>query len=309
MDEQENFNEDLSIEEAVATVVADLPEAVQRFVTGPERDEVSLDLTRKYGLHADQAGDFEHAYMFLLLGLQTPEEFARKLRDVGLPETTIQGLATDMNERVFKKLRKEERLKSSVLTAPNIPKPPQVPVMEVGNRDIPPNLPGQYVPPETPPFATQTVPQSTATPPPSPLPAYSVPLMQNAPVLYQPLPTTPIYNNPAPVPPTPETYHQATRTMARDMELATQGYQGQAAQPVFQSAPAPVQYAPVPAPIVPPAQPFVPSPQAAPTPEPLQPNYSSPATAPVRLTPVDRVHTNAPITKEYGSDPYRESIE
>src|SRR3989344_4886731 len=283
MDEQENFNEDLSIEEAVATVVADLPEAVQRFVTGPERDEVSLDLTRKYGLHADQAGDFEHAYMFLLLGLQTPEEFARKLRDVGLPETTIQGLATDMNERVFKKLRKEERLKSSVLTAPNIPEPP--------------------------PFATQTVPQSTATPPPSPLPAYSVPLMQNAPVLYQPLPTTPIYNNPAPVPPTPETYHQATRTMARDMELATQGYQGQAAQPVFQSAPAPVQYAPVPTPIVPSAQPFVPPPQAAPTPEPLQPNYSSPATAPVRLTPVDRVHTNAPITKEYGSDPYRESIE
>ncbi|HEX8591226.1 MAG TPA: hypothetical protein VF696_00530, partial [Candidatus Paceibacterota bacterium] len=43
---------------------------------------------------------------------------------------------------------------------------------------------------------------------------------------------------------------------------------------------------------------------------PSAPAYTPPPiTAPVRLTPVDRTYGRAPITKEFGSDPYREPIE
>lgn len=340
MDDKE-VSADLSIDEAVATIVADLPEAVQRFVTSPRRDEVSRTLSAKHGLHADQAGDFEHAYMFMLLGIHTPEDFAKELRDAGLPEATIQGLAADVNDEVFKKLREEER--TGVPAPVAAPVRPQVPVMAIEEKQvIPANLPGQeplpsqpmpvspppvytapqqpvaapvqpipqmipnpaYVPPAPPPPVQYTPP--AYTPPPAPVqappvvapePVYAPPTQQipQAAPVYQAPP--PIYSNPAPVAAPVEVPHPAARTMASDVELLTQGYQAVVAGQPFQAPVAQPAYTPPPAPTV-----QMPQPEAAPT-------YPAPAMASVHLTPVDRTHSNAPITKEYGSDPYREPIE
>jgi len=265
---------DLSLDEAVATVVAELPEPVQRFVTGPERDEVSLDLTNKYNLHADQAGDFEHAFIFMLLGLYSPEDFVKELRDAGLNESTIQGLATDVNERVFKRLRDEER-RAGVAPA----RKPAVPVMEVGPR--PPESPPAPAP--VPPPQVQPVPAPQAPPVPQIAPPAAQASAAPAPI--------PIYSPPAPYP-----EHPHARTMAGDIALASQGLQGQAATSAssFQTASVPVTYAPPP-----------PPPPLAPAPP---PQYAPPTAAPIRLTPVDR-RSDTPIKKEFGSDPYREPIE
>jgi hypothetical protein len=98
------------------------------------------------------------------------------------------------------------------------------------------------------------------------------------------------------------------------MELAEQGFQGQESfVPSFQSSPAAQAaqtYAPALAPVVPFPQPAAAPPSAPiPVPEPQASSYPPPVMASVRLTPVDRGYADAPITKEFGSDPYREPIE
>jgi hypothetical protein len=142
-----------------------------------------------------------------------------------------------------------------------------------------------------------------------------------------------------------EPYLPYARTMAEDMERAAHGLTGTPASPArsFQTASVPVTFAqpraaqvqaPVaqpqtmpapqqqqpaqplyaPASVVTPWTPSYPSQFSAPQQVPV-PSYavptppSAPVMAPVRLTPIDRSRTgNAPITKEFGSDPYREPI-
>ena len=259
----------------------ELPLPIQNFLRGPERDRISLELTQRYGLHADTAATFERAYIFMLLGVFTPDEFVEELRGGGIDEATIKNLAADVNELVFKRLREEERQGT---TAPRPSAPPAAPVMQIGERPVPP-------PPVAPPVAAPPPPAVVTPPPPEP-----VPMAQMVP---PPPAPTPIYSAPAPVAADPRLY---MRTMATDMQMA-QGVPPTPA-PSFQPAPPPVAYAPQP---VYQAPPPAPTPPVAPPPPPPAPQFV--ATAPVRLTPVDRGHDTAPIRKEFGTDPYREPIE
>lgn len=349
--------DDLSIGEQIDILLEDLPLPVQKFLTSPQRNAVSLELSRKYNLHADTAGVFERAYIYMLLGVYSPDEFVQELREGGIDEETIKGLAVDVNEQVFKKLREEEH---RGVPAPVVPERPQVPVMEIGSRETAPsNLPGQDVPlqpayqpiqtvtpapppapiqvplPPTPVYAIQ---QPQFAPPPAPAPApptppsipeFAAPAEIPAPSVNQfaqmppnpaPPPATyapaspptyqapapaPIYSDPAPQPlASPEAYYPAARTMAGDMELAAQGFQNQSPspEPAFQAESAPMVY-------VPPPPAFSAHQPQAPAQPPPASSYPPPAMASVRLTPVERTHADAPITKEYGSDPYREPIE
>lgn len=251
--------DDLSLGEQIDILMEELPLPVQNFLRSPERNAVSLELTRKYQLHADTAGVFERAYLYMLLGIYTPDEFVQELRNGGVSEETIKGLTNDVNELVFKRLRKEEQQPPPPASFRTPPPRPSVPLPRVGEEEVPPNLPGQNIAP--------------APPPPAPPPqAPSVPIYRNEPTLQVPAPHV--------------------RTMAEDMQQASHGMQGRPVTPArsFQTASVPITSAPPPVP-------------------PPPPSYVPPAPAPVRLTPVDRAHAGAPITKEYGSDPYREPIE
>lgn len=286
-------NEETSIGEQIDIVMQELPLPVQNFLRSPARDAVSLELSRKYGLHADAAGVFERAYVYMLLGVYTPDGFVKELRKGGIDEITIKGLTTDVNEQVFKKLREEERREVST---PTISTPPQVPMMMIGSREeVPSNLPGQGT---RPPPTSMSAPHLAQPVIPAAIPTATIP-QQNYEVnpLLNPVSSpTPIYSNPAPQPVMPEVFHPSARTMAGDMALAAHGSQSVPQTPVFQEAP--VVAPPPPAPI-----------PAAPQPAPVTSNYPPPVMASVRLTPIDRTHLNAPITKEFGSDPYREPIE
>lgn len=296
----------LTTDEQVAILIDDLPHPIQRFLKSPERDTVSLQLTKKYGLHADDAGAFERAYIYMLLGIFTPDEFVQELRESGLDDATIRGLAADVNEQVFKKLRTEERGEVPAPAAYRSEAPaPQVPPIHVGERAaIPANLPGQGIHPQwTQPssIAPTPLPASPTTPvPDAHVATEASPALQNPPQIpaqpsvgpaTPPTPSVsvPIYSQP---PPTAPEYPRA-RTMAGDMELASQGPKADAPTPP-----------PPPPPI--PTQPEPPHAQPAPPP----PAWQPPPTAPVRPTPIDRPSaSDTPITKEYGNDPYREPIE
>lgn len=219
----------------------DLPPPVQRFLKSRERDEVSLRLSRKYKLHADDAGSFERAYIFMLLGVFTPQEFMQELRESGLDDTTVRGLATDVNEQVFKKLRTQERDQSAIsLGYRNDPIAPVVSVMQTAHPRMQTDTsygsaitttsapqaptPAAYAPIYMSPPAQATTRKDPAAPVPVPSPSIPLPAPQI----------------PAPV---PATTHPHARTMASDMELAAHGFAGvQPAGPTspFRAAPTPI---------------------------------------------------------------------
>jgi len=189
---------DLSLDEQMAVLMTELPEPIQRFLQSPERDAVSLRLTQKHGLHADVAATFERAYLYMLLGVYTPDEFVHELRKGGVDDTTIRGLATDVNEQVFKRLREQEKQSSDraerVPTYRTQPRVAQVPPMRVGE-DEPAAM--QATEPEQKPL-TESVPAEPSVPtppqveitPPSNLPG------QNERPQWAPPPTAPVHQTP-----------------------------------------------------------------------------------------------------------------
>lgn len=316
-----NATREITLEQAVAGLMSELPPAVQEFLRSPERDRVVIELSRKYNLHTDQAGEFQRAFLFMLLGISKPDEFIQTLRSMNLSSEAISGLTADINEQVFKKLQKVERESppvpiqkplnnTAVLPPPSfVPQPPAVVLPEPPRAAPPPpaNLPGQE------PFnpVPEPVPQPPApiyVPPAPPQPA---PIAPPAAPVAAPVPTPP--PTPSAPPPTPQPAAHVephiTRTMAEDMRalksgvdpLAVAHHEGPAwahEAPVAQAIPTP----PVAAP-----QPYVPP---APQPRVEMPRPAPPPIAPVRPTPITGPGSaNGEVKREYGLDPYREPIE
>lgn len=98
-----------SFDKAVASFVSELPNPIQEFLRSPERDQIAIRLSQKYGLHVDQAGIFQLAYLHMLIGVASPEEFSITLKDAGIPVETVSKLIYDVNEEVFKPLRAKEQ--------------------------------------------------------------------------------------------------------------------------------------------------------------------------------------------------------
>lgn len=113
---------ELSLADAVASLVSELPAPIREFIKSPERDEIAMRLSQKYSLHVDQAGVFQLAYLHMLIGVVSPEEFSKNLADAGIPADTVSNLIHDVNEEVFKPLRAKERGVSS--PSPSFPAPP-----------------------------------------------------------------------------------------------------------------------------------------------------------------------------------------
>lgn len=228
------------INSAVATLIGALPPSVQEFIVGPERDRISLALTQKYNLHADQAATFAHAYLYLLLGILSPEEFTKTLSDAGIDQKIISGLTNDVNELVFKPLREKVQQPPASPRSVTTPQPTQ-----------------PLVPPMT---LVPPVPELTLPPAPiqAPAPVIPPPPVVQAPVVPPPpVQNAPIYDE-----------HPAMRTMATDMQAVKEHHDPMAA---FSHAPVTPAPAAVPAPVVPPPLPPSPVTEAVPAPAPHAP--------------------------------------
>ncbi|KND50095.1 MAG: Proline-rich protein [Parcubacteria bacterium C7867-008] len=202
MGEEEINIDELNPQQKAAILMADLPVPVQNFLRSPERDAVSIELSTKYKLHADQAGVFSDAYIYMLMGIYTPEEFVQQLRQAQIPEATVQGITLDLNERVFKRLQNAERTYTPPATPAPAPKPvpPPVVVAPVTPKPIQPTVMSAPIVPKPvqPPVVAAPVLPKPAVTAPAPLVA-SIPTFNPAlgPVPTEPTPTpTPF----APVP-------------------------------------------------------------------------------------------------------------
>lgn len=173
MDPDETIaSQEMTLENAVSTLVKDLPKPVQDFVTGPERAAISLQLTQKYQLHADQAGAFERAFIFMLLGVSTPEKFAQDLEGEGIPRDTINALATDLNQLVFMKLRAEEEASITSPAPQTVPAPTIAPAPIMATPIAPITVPSPTPLPSAPQKIINRIPTPTA---PQPIAIPSVP--------------------------------------------------------------------------------------------------------------------------------------
>ncbi len=130
MNPDQNEIEDEDVTTAVSTLMKELPKPMQDFLTSDERGNVIRELSSKYSLHVDQAGEFERAFIFMLLGISKPEEFVATLAAAGLGQEVINGLAADVNTRVFMRLRDQER--QAVQAQPQKPAPLPPPALTYG---------------------------------------------------------------------------------------------------------------------------------------------------------------------------------
>ncbi|MES2994501.1 MAG: hypothetical protein V4681_00470 [Patescibacteria group bacterium] len=287
----------MSVEDAIATLVAELPKPVQEFITGSERARVVLELSKKYGLHADQAGEFERAFIFMLLGISSPPEFVVSLREAGISPEKVNGLVEDVNKDVFMRLREEERRGSDTGSKDLVPATIAAPVA----KEIPIYVAPAPAAPHPSPMIPVYSPLPAVSAPPSyiekaiekPVAPKQVPPPQILPgqMPERPVPPPP---NPAPTPavsiPMPEaqpldTNARVIHTMARDMKALKDGV-----DPIRVAHPAPPAWVAAEAP-----RPQV----AASVPPTTQP-------APERESPEAAMRTHL---KQYGVDPYREPMQ
>ncbi len=288
----------LSFNEKIAALESTLPKSVQDFLQSPERDATSLRLSQKYRLHADQAAAFERAYLYMLLGVNTPEDFVQDLKEANIPPDTIRGLTNDVNEQVFKKLQQTELYgagEQAIAPHPEVRGvQPQVPVMQVA----PPQKEAAHE------VAKQSVEPSEPLPynlmrPDALAPALS---QQPAPIPAQNVAATPIA---APVPTSAP--QPMLRTMQTDMEAMQHP----------EHAPEPVLYVPSVTSVAShttPARAF----QTASIPHVMTPVASRPAIEqPIALNSQPENRSSNPpapspqnpvIPGNYSSDPYREPI-
>jgi len=252
------------------------PDAVRAAFSAEATTNVIAGLKDKYQLHVDQSGLVAKEVGYLLLGLVDPNTFMSRLRAGGVPEGSVSGIISDLNEQVFKLLREEMRQASgkqgSAAPAPRQGQPP-----------MPRPQPMQASRPTSAP----PVPVSRPTMPPRPQPMQA----PRPPAAPAPTPASAIPQHIAPLPP--------KTVMPRLNVLEAQ----------CESAPA----APMPRPQIPaslrpvaPAVPITPRPVAPPPPNlpgaaPESPVSPPPAPPPQRPP--------APPAPPYTADPYREPVE
>jgi hypothetical protein len=284
----------LSVQEKISILIEDLPDPIKRFVQSSERDTISLKLSQKYNLHVDEAGTFDQAYIFMLLGIYTPDEFVTELRNANLNSDTIRGLTNDVNDMVFKKLREEEQSEVQNIDqeAENI-----MPVIEnsVESSSVTTRVDSTFhIENESPVQILQPtqIPHRTMQ---QDMALVQQGNLHDAELGVMPIPSAPTYTASA-VAPT-ATY------AAQPQSLASAPYVPPTPTPAWHASPAAsFQTASIPNTAL--SQPIehipasVPSPVFTPPAQPFQPAQTSEAQQPSQPF--------APLTKQYGSDPYRE---
>ncbi len=223
-------DDELDFDQSVAALLDNLPAPVRDYVTGKKADAAVLELTRKYQLRTDQAGELHKGLLMMLLGVYAPGRFVNILEDAGFSEETTEGIVADLNERVFAPLRKMEREATQRTPAPAAA-PERAPLASVPAPLAPVMRPAEVVPPKPTAIATPRTNAPESVPPPP----------ERAPV--------------AAVPPPPVTPAEPVmRTMAHDVET-------------FGEVPVPAPVAPSRAP-VPPPMPQTPTAWSTPVPAP-----------------------------------------
>ncbi|MFA6414622.1 MAG: hypothetical protein WC217_00935 [Candidatus Paceibacterota bacterium] len=110
-------NTELTLEESIKQVMQTLPPVVRSYLAQGKYTLVAKDMMFKYSLRIDQGGVLEREIVLLLMGIETPVEFAQTLTaEAKLDQQTVKGIVQDINEKIFIPLQEEE--KKVGMTAP-----------------------------------------------------------------------------------------------------------------------------------------------------------------------------------------------
>ena len=99
---------ELTLEENIRQILPTLPLPIQKFFEQRKLDTITRLLMERYALHIDQGTILERELMFLLLGLESPDEFAAELyANLPVSKQTVLGIVKDINAQIFVPLRKK----------------------------------------------------------------------------------------------------------------------------------------------------------------------------------------------------------
>lgn len=105
--------QDITFDEGLKEVVQSLPPIIRAYLSEKKYIPIMKGLMGRYGLHVDQGGIFEREMVLLLMGVETPEEFARSLQEEAqIPEDVVDNIVADIDEQIFFPLWEEERKES-----------------------------------------------------------------------------------------------------------------------------------------------------------------------------------------------------
>jgi hypothetical protein len=262
----------MSVNEAIAVLMERLPLPVQNFLKSERKNQVIYEISQKYRLHTDQAGDFERAALFMLLGIYSPEEFLANLKTAGIPEQVAQGLTREVNEKIFIPLREEER---ALTDAEATLEPDEVPAPTLTTQNV-------AVPVQSVEVTAPITPIQEQAPAWNPQPYPTAPQFQQpfyggqAQTYWIPVSISPIQHPMNPFPQYGAPYTAAPQMPAQEMQ--------------------------VPPPTIPVMQPEAVSYTEPTKPQPLEPMQDTPPRPEPPLTPP----SPSPIKREYTNDPYRE---
>lgn len=124
----EPSKQELTLDESIKEVMKTLPPPIRQYLGQGKYLVVANRIMTKYGLHIDQAGVLEREIMFLLMGIDNPDEFTKTLsEEAKIDAKTIGNIVKDVNEQIFMPLREEMRKGSKEEIKPVEIKPPHAP--------------------------------------------------------------------------------------------------------------------------------------------------------------------------------------
>lgn len=83
-----------------------LPQIVREAITSTETTEATVNIGKKYGLHVDKLGILSQETGYAILGLTPTADLPQRLKQVlGLDDSTVNSLASDLNQQIFLKIR------------------------------------------------------------------------------------------------------------------------------------------------------------------------------------------------------------
>ena len=101
---------ELTLEQSLKQILPTLPLPIQKFFEQHKLGEIARLLMERYALHVDHGAILERELMFLLLGLENPDEFAEALyAELPISKQTVRDIIADVNQEVFVPLREQMR--------------------------------------------------------------------------------------------------------------------------------------------------------------------------------------------------------
>lgn len=138
----------LTVADSVKEVLKTLPPILRAYVSQQRYVPVVKSLVRTYNLRVDQGGVLEREVVFLLMGIENPDEFIDALVVEGnIARQTVNNIVRDVNAQIFVPLRAEERGNIvQMFSPPAAPSGPQS-HFHLQNKIAPPPRPAGVPPP------------------------------------------------------------------------------------------------------------------------------------------------------------------